>query len=96
MCLRSHRQQPVNSCGEGQSSECLYRDFTIPILEASTAIYSSPVDEANLIGQTFANVSSSDLYSPEFQATKNRLERHLSTSGADNLYHITVTLTCGN
>ncbi|GFT76653.1 putative RNA-directed DNA polymerase from transposon BS [Trichonephila clavipes] len=30
---------------------------------------------ANLIGQTFASVSSSDSYSPAFQATKNRLER---------------------
>ncbi|GFV06695.1 RNase H domain-containing protein [Trichonephila clavipes] len=53
----------------------LYRDFTIPILETSTAIYSSPVDVANLIGQTFASVPSSDSYSPTFQATKNCLER---------------------
>ncbi|GFU96976.1 putative RNA-directed DNA polymerase from transposon X-element [Trichonephila clavipes] len=53
----------------------LYRDFTVPILETSTAIYSSPVDVANLIGQTFASVSSSDSYIPVFQATKNRLER---------------------
>ncbi|GFV77800.1 RNA-directed DNA polymerase from mobile element jockey [Trichonephila clavipes] len=30
---------------------------------------------ANLIGKTFASVSSSDSYSPAFQATKNRLER---------------------
>ncbi|GFY33810.1 putative RNA-directed DNA polymerase from transposon X-element [Trichonephila clavipes] len=29
----------------------------------------------NLIGKTFASVSSSDSYSPAFQATKNRLER---------------------
>ncbi|GFT76738.1 putative RNA-directed DNA polymerase from transposon X-element [Trichonephila clavipes] len=53
----------------------LYRDFSIPILETSTAIYSSPVDVAKVIGQTFASVSSSDSYSPAFQATKNRLER---------------------
>ncbi|GFT07900.1 probable RNA-directed DNA polymerase from transposon X-element [Trichonephila clavipes] len=53
----------------------LYRDFSIPILETSTAIYSSPVDVVNVIGQTFASVSSSDSYSPVFQATKNRLER---------------------
>ncbi|GFU15227.1 uncharacterized protein TNCV_3937841 [Trichonephila clavipes] len=32
-------------------------------------------DVANLIGETFASVSSSDSYSPAFQATKNRLER---------------------
>ncbi|GFX96303.1 putative RNA-directed DNA polymerase from transposon X-element [Trichonephila clavipes] len=53
----------------------LYRDFSIPILETSTAIYSSPVDVVSVIGQTFASVSSSDSYSPAFQATKNRLER---------------------
>ncbi|GFT64112.1 putative RNA-directed DNA polymerase from transposon X-element [Trichonephila clavipes] len=44
----------------------LYRDFSIPILETSTAIYSSPVHVANVIGQTFARVSSSDSYSPVF------------------------------
>ncbi|GFW71709.1 RNase H domain-containing protein [Trichonephila clavipes] len=32
-------------------------------------------DVANLIGKTFASVSSSDSYSPAFQVTKNRLER---------------------
>ncbi|GFX83937.1 putative RNA-directed DNA polymerase from transposon X-element [Trichonephila clavipes] len=53
----------------------LYREFTIPILKTSTALYSSPFDVANVIGQTFASVSSSDSYSPAFQATKDRLER---------------------
>ncbi|GFU46487.1 probable RNA-directed DNA polymerase from transposon X-element [Trichonephila clavipes] len=52
----------------------LYRDFNIPILETSTALYSSPLDVANLIGKTFASVSS-PIHSPAFQATKNRLER---------------------
>ncbi|GFT29403.1 putative RNA-directed DNA polymerase from transposon X-element [Trichonephila clavipes] len=41
----------------------LYREFTLPILETSTALYSSPFDVANVIGQTFASVSSSDSYS---------------------------------
>ncbi|GFW07812.1 putative RNA-directed DNA polymerase from transposon X-element [Trichonephila clavipes] len=53
----------------------LYREFNIPILETSTALFSSPLDVANFIGKTFASVSSSDSYSPAFQATKNRLER---------------------
>ncbi|GFV03612.1 putative RNA-directed DNA polymerase from transposon X-element [Trichonephila clavipes] len=53
----------------------LYREFNIPILETSTALFSSPLDVANLIGKTFASVSSSDSYSPAFQATKIRLER---------------------
>ncbi|GFX75685.1 putative RNA-directed DNA polymerase from transposon X-element [Trichonephila clavipes] len=53
----------------------LYLEFSIPILETSTALYSSPFDVANLIGQTFASVFSSDSYSPAFQATKNHLDR---------------------
>ncbi|GFX80442.1 putative RNA-directed DNA polymerase from transposon X-element [Trichonephila clavipes] len=53
----------------------LYREFNIPILETSTALFSSPLDVANLIGKTFASVSSSDSFSPAFQTTKNRLER---------------------
>ncbi|GFU46474.1 putative RNA-directed DNA polymerase from transposon X-element [Trichonephila clavipes] len=48
----------------------LYREFNIPILETSTALFSSPLDVASLIGKTFASVSSSDSYSPAFQATK--------------------------
>ncbi|GFV81159.1 putative RNA-directed DNA polymerase from transposon X-element [Trichonephila clavipes] len=51
----------------------LYREFNIPILETSTALYSTAVDVSNFIGQTFTSVSSSDSYSPAFQAT-NRLE----------------------
>ncbi|GFV29842.1 putative RNA-directed DNA polymerase from transposon X-element [Trichonephila clavipes] len=53
----------------------LYQEFTIPILETSTALYSSLFDVANGIGRTFAGVSSSDSYSPAFQASKNHLER---------------------
>ncbi|GFW07171.1 RNase H domain-containing protein [Trichonephila clavipes] len=53
----------------------LYREFNIPILETSTALFSSPLDVANLLGKTFASVSSSDSYSPAFQATKHCLER---------------------
>ncbi|GFX67274.1 putative RNA-directed DNA polymerase from transposon X-element [Trichonephila clavipes] len=40
-----------------------------------SSITSSTTNVANLIGTTFASVSSSDSYSPAFQATKNRLER---------------------
>ncbi|GFW16583.1 putative RNA-directed DNA polymerase from transposon X-element [Trichonephila clavipes] len=53
----------------------LYRAFTFPILETSTAVYSSPIDVANFIGETFAGVSSYDSYSATFLATKNRSER---------------------
>ncbi|GFT48511.1 probable RNA-directed DNA polymerase from transposon X-element [Trichonephila clavipes] len=76
MCLQSHRQLPVNSYGERSKQRMAFIGiFNIPILETSTALYSSPLDVANLIGKTFASVSSSDSYSPAFQATKNRLER---------------------
>ncbi|GFX63660.1 putative RNA-directed DNA polymerase from transposon X-element [Trichonephila clavipes] len=60
---------------KAKAANGLYREFHIPILETSTALYSSPLDVANLIGKTFASVSSSDSYSPAFQVTKNRLER---------------------
>ncbi|GFW69744.1 putative RNA-directed DNA polymerase from transposon X-element [Trichonephila clavipes] len=53
----------------------LHREFTIPILETLTVLYSSHFDVANMIGQTFASVSSSDSYSPAYQATENHLER---------------------
>ncbi|GFT92337.1 hypothetical protein TNCV_2048821 [Trichonephila clavipes] len=43
------------------------------------------------VGKTFASVSSSDSYSPAFQATKNRLERNTYHSGADSLYRIAMT-----
>ncbi|GFT43144.1 putative RNA-directed DNA polymerase from transposon X-element [Trichonephila clavipes] len=62
-------------CRKYKAANGLYREFTIPILETSTALYSSPFDVANVIGQTFASVSSSNSYSPAFQATKNHLER---------------------
>ncbi|GFT90292.1 putative RNA-directed DNA polymerase from transposon X-element [Trichonephila clavipes] len=65
-----------NSYGERSKQRMAFiENFNIPILETSTALYSSPLDVANLIGKTFASVSSSDSYSPAFQATKNRLER---------------------
>ncbi|GFT44417.1 putative RNA-directed DNA polymerase from transposon X-element [Trichonephila clavipes] len=59
-----------------QTSEWpLYREFNIPILGTSTALYSSSFAVANLFGHTFASVSSSDSYSPAFKTTKNHLER---------------------
>ncbi|GFT91691.1 RNA-directed DNA polymerase from mobile element jockey [Trichonephila clavipes] len=84
-CQRESWNQYVSSIPSSTTSQQLwrkvkaanglYREFTIPILETSTALYSSPFDVANVIGQTFASVSSSDSYRPVFQATKNRLER---------------------
>ncbi|GFY35370.1 hypothetical protein TNCV_797191 [Trichonephila clavipes] len=98
VCVFNHivNHQPI-VMEKVKAANGLYQEFTIPILETSTALYSSLFDVANGIGRTFAGVSSSDSYSPAFQASKNHLERtHLSTLGADNLYHTTVILTCLN
>ncbi|GFV23513.1 probable RNA-directed DNA polymerase from transposon X-element [Trichonephila clavipes] len=70
MCLQPHRQQPANSYGERSKQRMAFignltfRYWKLLLLYV-----------VNLIGQTFASVSSSDSYSPVFQATKNRLER---------------------
>ncbi|GFX36911.1 putative RNA-directed DNA polymerase from transposon X-element [Trichonephila clavipes] len=77
MCLQSHRQLPVNSYGERSKQRMAF----IGILTFRywkllyCFVFVTTLDVANLIGKTFASVSSSDSYSPAFQATKNRLER---------------------
>ncbi|GFU88377.1 putative RNA-directed DNA polymerase from transposon X-element [Trichonephila clavipes] len=74
--LHSHRQLPANSYGERSKQRMAFiGKLTFRYWKNSTALSSSPLDVANLIGETFASVSSSDSYSPAFQATKNRLER---------------------
>ncbi|GFU46465.1 probable RNA-directed DNA polymerase from transposon X-element [Trichonephila clavipes] len=57
----------------------LYRDFNIPILETSTALYSSPLDVTNLIGKTFASVCRQPLpYNCDFDMFE--LKRALSSA----------------
>ncbi|GFV94156.1 putative RNA-directed DNA polymerase from transposon X-element [Trichonephila clavipes] len=87
MCLQSHHQLPANSYGErsqqrmsfiGNLTFRYWKHLMKHLKVTNTkqlALYSSPLDVANLIGQTFASVSSSDSHSPVFQVTKNRLER---------------------
>ncbi|GBL79153.1 hypothetical protein AVEN_92399-1 [Araneus ventricosus] len=53
----------------------VYKEFSIPVLNTGHASYSSPLDVANILGQTFAQVSAVDSYSPAFVAIKNRAER---------------------
>ncbi|GFT29473.1 probable RNA-directed DNA polymerase from transposon X-element [Trichonephila clavipes] len=76
VCVFNHivKYQPT-VMEKGQSSEWPLSGISHSDIETSTALFSSPLDVANLIGETFASVSSSDSYSPAFQATKNRLER---------------------
>ena len=45
------------------------------MLKTGAAEYTSPIDIANVMGETFSGVSSSDSYSPSFQRTKSRAER---------------------
>ncbi|GBM79038.1 putative RNA-directed DNA polymerase from transposon BS [Araneus ventricosus] len=65
----------------------IYKEFSFPVLNAGGTHYSSPLDIYNILGQSFAKVSSADSYSPTFLATKRRAEhiplhfrthRHLS------------------
>ncbi|GFX55913.1 putative RNA-directed DNA polymerase from transposon X-element [Trichonephila clavipes] len=74
----------------------LYRDFKhSDIGNFYCFVLAHCLDVANLFWQTFASVSSSDSYSPEFQATKNRLERTpINFRCRQTLQYITVTLTC--
>ncbi|GFT42979.1 putative RNA-directed DNA polymerase from transposon X-element [Trichonephila clavipes] len=60
---------------KGQSSEWPLSVNYYSDIGNIDCFYSSSFDVSNLIGQTFASVSSSDSYSPAFQANKNRLER---------------------
>ena len=53
----------------------IYQEFSFPILKTGAAVYTSPVDIANVIGESFASVSSPDSYSPKFQRIKSRTER---------------------
>ncbi|GFU66291.1 RNase H domain-containing protein [Trichonephila clavipes] len=97
-CQRESWIQYVSSITSSTTSQQLWRKvkssewplskFHIPILETSTALFSSPLDMSNLIGNTFASVSSSDSYSPAFQATKNRLERTPINSGPDGISYV--------
>ncbi|GFX41371.1 reverse transcriptase domain-containing protein [Trichonephila clavipes] len=76
MCLQSHRQIPANSYGERSKQRMAFiGNFTFRYWKLLLLCFRHLLDVANLIGETFASVSSSDSYSPAFQATKNRLER---------------------
>ncbi|GBO04247.1 putative RNA-directed DNA polymerase from transposon BS [Araneus ventricosus] len=52
----------------------IYKEFSFPVLNAGGTHYSSPLDISNVLGQSFAKVSSADSYSPTFLATKRRVE----------------------
>ncbi|GFW37460.1 putative RNA-directed DNA polymerase from transposon X-element [Trichonephila clavipes] len=54
----------------------IYREFSFPILQTSNSVFSSPVEIANILGETFQSVSSTASYSSRFLEIKRRAERN--------------------
>ncbi|GFW98594.1 probable RNA-directed DNA polymerase from transposon X-element [Trichonephila clavipes] len=44
----------------------IYREFSFPILQTSNSVFSSPVEIANILGETFQSVSSAASYNSRF------------------------------
>ncbi|GFW74714.1 probable RNA-directed DNA polymerase from transposon X-element [Trichonephila clavipes] len=53
----------------------IYREFSFPILQTSNSVFSSPVEIANILGETFQSVSSAASYNSRFLEIKRRAER---------------------
>ncbi|GFU62247.1 putative RNA-directed DNA polymerase from transposon X-element [Trichonephila clavipes] len=53
----------------------MYREFSFPILQTSNSVFSSPVEIANILGETFQSVSSTASYNSRFLEIKRRAER---------------------
>ncbi|GFY22055.1 RNA-directed DNA polymerase from mobile element jockey [Trichonephila clavipes] len=53
----------------------IYREFSFPILQTSNSIFSSPIEIANILGDTFQSVSSAASYNSRFLEIKRQAER---------------------
>ncbi|GFW51840.1 putative RNA-directed DNA polymerase from transposon X-element [Trichonephila clavipes] len=53
----------------------IYREFPFPILQTSNSIFSSPVEIANILGETFQSVWSAASYNSRFLEIKRQAER---------------------
>ncbi|GFU37160.1 putative RNA-directed DNA polymerase from transposon X-element [Trichonephila clavipes] len=53
----------------------IYREFSFPILQTSNSVFSSPVEIANILGETFQSVSSAASYNSRFLEIKRQAER---------------------
>ncbi|GFS95737.1 probable RNA-directed DNA polymerase from transposon X-element [Trichonephila clavipes] len=53
----------------------IYREVSFPILQTSNSVFSSPVEIANILGETFQSVSSTASYNSRFLEIKRRAER---------------------
>ncbi|GFV30714.1 probable RNA-directed DNA polymerase from transposon X-element [Trichonephila clavipes] len=52
----------------------IYLEFSFPILQTSDSVFSSPVEIATILGETFQSVSSTASYSSRFLEIKRRAE----------------------
>ncbi|GFX70175.1 putative RNA-directed DNA polymerase from transposon X-element [Trichonephila clavipes] len=52
----------------------IYREFSFPILQTPNSVFSSPVEIANILGETFQSVSSTTSYNSRFLEIKRRAE----------------------
>ncbi|GFX23652.1 probable RNA-directed DNA polymerase from transposon X-element [Trichonephila clavipes] len=53
----------------------IYREFSFLILQTSNSVFSSPVEIANILGETFQSVSSAASYNSRFLVIKRQAER---------------------
>ncbi|GBN04963.1 putative RNA-directed DNA polymerase from transposon X-element [Araneus ventricosus] len=53
----------------------IYCESSFPVLKTGNMTHSAPLDIANTLGHAFEQVSTTDSYSPDFVAIKNRAER---------------------
>ncbi|GFX46781.1 probable RNA-directed DNA polymerase from transposon X-element [Trichonephila clavipes] len=53
----------------------MYREFSFPILQTSNSVFSSPVEIANILGETFLSVLSAAFYNSRFLEIKRQVER---------------------
>ncbi|GBN80570.1 hypothetical protein AVEN_108220-1 [Araneus ventricosus] len=74
----------------------IYKEFTFPVIHTGTGSYSSPLDVANAIGESFADISSSSSNNPHFLAIKRRAEQiHLNFNTRRSLSY-NVNSGCSN
>ncbi|GBL88852.1 hypothetical protein AVEN_158962-1 [Araneus ventricosus] len=75
----------------------IYKEFVFPILNIGTISHSLPFDMNNVIGQTFAEVSSRGFYRPVFLAKKQQVERlNLQFRTRRHIFYTTVNSRCLN
>ncbi|GFV29864.1 RNase H domain-containing protein [Trichonephila clavipes] len=78
-------------CKKVKAANGMYREFSFPILQISDSVFSSPVEIANILGETFHSVSSAASYNSRFLEIKRQAER-TPINFSTRSFHITVIL----